>query len=175
MKSIVVTTLTLLFLVSFSFSQRRVALHHLGNVQIFSSPNALQEAYDAAYDGDTIYLPGGQYNGITLAKKLHIYGAGYHLDSTNATNYTFINGTITLNDGSDGTIIQGLYIGGNVEGANGNKVDSIKIRRNYISGNIRFDGNFDALSTSKSTGIEIYENIVGDHIFCPTTVRLKFF
>jgi hypothetical protein len=166
MKSILVTTLTFLFLVTFSFSQRRVALHHQGSVQIFSSPNALQEAYNAASNGDTIYLPGGQYNGITLGKKLNIYGAGYHLDSTNATNFTIINGNITFVDGSDGSVIQGLYVTSSIIVDYGNKVDSLKIRRNYVGGAIALDGNFNASEASKSTGIEIYENIVCAEIYC---------
>lgn len=174
MKSIIVTTLTFLFLVTFSFSQRRVALHHQGSVQIFSSANALQEAYDLATNGDTIYLPGGQYNGISLSKKVYIYGAGYHLDSTNATNYTFINGDILFIDGSDGAIIQGLYIGGNVESAYDHKIDSIKIRRNYIGGWIKLNGNFDALEITKSTGIEIYDNIIcGPFVSCQFATNIN--
>ncbi|MCX7743925.1 MAG: hypothetical protein N2167_05095 [Flavobacteriales bacterium] len=153
-------SLVIILIASIVTAQRRVALHHQGTVQIFSSPNAFQEAYNAASNGDTIYLPGGQYNSLSISKKLYIYGAGYHIDSTSATNYTILTNDFYFYDGADGTVIEGVYLNGSFRVYYNNKVDSLRIRRNYISGVIHFDGDFNALETLKSTGAEISENIV---------------
>jgi hypothetical protein len=60
--------------------------------------NTFMEAYAAASNGDFIYLPGGEMavdfplvNGKqTISKKINVYGAGIHLDSTNVTKRTRI-------------------------------------------------------------------------------------
>jgi len=57
----------------------------------------LDSAYTVANPGDYIYLPGGVFSlNQTVEKEIHLYGAGQHLDSSMATNFTTISGDITL-------------------------------------------------------------------------------
>jgi hypothetical protein len=172
MKTVLLIVTCILAISLSAEAQRKVVLHHQGNATIFNSNNAFLDAYDASVDGDTIYLPGGQYGGLTLSKRLHIYGVGYHIDSTNATQYTYISGSISFSDGSDGSIIQGLYIGSGITVNYGHKVDNLVIRRNYIGSTVSFSGDFNASESSKSSNIEFYENIVGDVVSCEFSTNI---
>lgn len=94
-------------------SQNYITVDHNGVPSLYDD---LQTAVDSAQNGDYIYVPGGSYDVSTLYidKKLTIIGAGHYPDSTSATNYTNIEGTIRFKTGSDSTIIEGLYITGNI-------------------------------------------------------------
>ena len=69
----------------------------------------LQEAHDAASNGDVIhvYPSGVRYNAITITKSLSIIGTG--LDSpSEGMNTTLISGTIIFGAGSNGARIEGF-------------------------------------------------------------------
>jgi hypothetical protein len=62
------------------------------NTTAFYSNNALVDAYTAAANGDTIYLPGGGFAPPgAFDKGIIIYGVGHYPDSTAATNKTVIS------------------------------------------------------------------------------------
>jgi len=100
---------------------------------------SLQQAHDAELYGSTIVQPGdtlyleassGSYGNLNSTKKLTIIGAGY-LSNENPNNQADFNtsnvGTITLNDGSQGSRISGCSITNIVV-----KTSEIVIERNYI-------------------------------------------
>jgi len=113
---------------------------------------SLQGAHDAelygstiVQAGDTLYLEAssGSYGNLNATKKLTIIGAGY-LSNENPNNQADFNtsnvGTITFNDGSQGSRISGCSITNIVV-----KTSEIVIERNSVftdawsSYNIRFD------------------------------------
>ncbi len=65
--------------------------------------------YSKAIDGDNIYLPGSSFT-ITnpIAKRLNIFGAGIHPDSTSVTNTTQLNGTIIILPSASGGSLTGI-------------------------------------------------------------------
>lgn len=160
-----------LFTSLFSFSQQRVALHSSGTTTIFSGSQPFIDAYAASVNGDTIYLPGGNFASLTISKRLTIIGAGIYNDSTSATMKTNISSTLYLDAGADNTHIEGLYINGSIQFGTDVKIDSILIRRNYLTG-ISIPG------TSTSTdcnAIRIEENVINGSIDARHTSNIKIF
>jgi hypothetical protein len=90
------------------YAQRTVALHS-SSVSIYSGVNPFIDAYNAAQNGDTLYLPGGAFAAPSLInKQLYIYGAGYHPDSTQTTNPTLITGNFNIGENADNLMIEGV-------------------------------------------------------------------
>jgi hypothetical protein len=144
----------------FVFAQKKVALHHNGTTQIFSGIQPLTDAYNAAQNGDTIYVPGGLYTIPTIEKRIALIGTGYFTDSTNATGRTQING-LTIDIGADKSYISGLYIVGNILMNGQAQIDSIEIHRNHITASIGyFNADINRPENQKSKGTLIYENRV---------------
>ena len=70
-------------------------------------------------DGDTIYIPGGTWNGsILISKRLHIFGVGHNPDSTNATFPTKILGGVILQPGASQGTLTGVFLTGPVQTTN---------------------------------------------------------
>ena len=115
------------------FAQQKTALQSNGTTTIFDGASQFTNAYNAAVDGDTIYLPGGLISSITLNKSLTIFGVGYHPDSTTATGKTIINGSITLQQDADSSHIEGLELTGGFATSNNHKVDYLTITRCYFN------------------------------------------
>ena len=93
----------------------------------------ISAAVSTAADGDTLYIEGyPNYDGWTATKKLTYIGPGYFLEENPETqaNATpaHISGTVTLDPGSEGSVLTGLYIYGTVI----IKDDNIVIKRNLI-------------------------------------------
>ncbi|HON52039.1 MAG TPA: right-handed parallel beta-helix repeat-containing protein [Bacteroidales bacterium] len=124
-------------LVCFGFStgyaQTRVMLHHAGTVTAYSGINAFVAANTAAVNGDTIYLSGGFFTSATISKKLVVIGTGVFPDSTSATGISRLTSTLSLAAGSDSTIIEGLYIDGNINFAANTAIKDVLIRRNEFN------------------------------------------
>lgn len=79
------------------------ALHHEGNVTIYSAAN-LQTAIDNSVAGDTIYLSEGNFGGFKLQKPIAIIGAG---------RTTTVSSDITLGKyASTDSIAPGLLLSG---------------------------------------------------------------
>ncbi len=112
---------------------------------------SLQTAVDSAslVIRDTIYLEpyNGSYGNVTIGKPIVIIGNGYLLGSQSSQNDNLQKNTnqskvvsITLNAGSDGTIIEGLHLTGVTNAIFLNNVGNIIIRRNmFDDGGIMFD------------------------------------
>lgn len=147
----------LVFMVNSTMAQSPVALHHLGGVTMFYTSTGFTDAYNAAEAGDTIYLPGGFFAGITIDKRLAIIGAGHHPDSSVNTYATQINGSLSLGPNADSSHIEGLHITGqvNLTAAN-HKIDRLRIRRNIIDGNLNINGD----RVTPSLHVEISGNII---------------
>jgi len=69
----------------------------------------LQEAHDAANDGDSIYVypSTSSYNSITISKKIKFLGTGYSR-SSDVVKPTLLTGRMIFNEGSDGSILEGF-------------------------------------------------------------------
>ncbi|NOZ08090.1 MAG: hypothetical protein GXO91_04320 [FCB group bacterium] len=92
----------------------------------------LQAAHDGAAYGDTLYIEGSStsYGDAVITKQLTVIGPGYFLTenpNTQANPLNGIVGTVTLNNGSQGSEFSGLQM--NHVAVN---TDEIIIRRNYI-------------------------------------------
>ena len=111
-----ISILILFFFHSYIASSQvpQIALYRPSNntTQIFTD---LPAAYNAAINDDIIYLPGGIYSfpGDSIAKKLHIIGAGFSQDSTQTTGQTIISltlGSLSIKFGGTGTILEGFRL-----------------------------------------------------------------
>lgn len=98
-----------------------------GSIQIFAQYNfvvqngtakvfkTIDEAYNEASPGDTIYIPGGSFNMPSNMEKGIVWiGVGYHPDSTTATYYSRINNGVVFSGNSDSTQLIGLHFNSNV-------------------------------------------------------------
>ncbi len=99
----------------------------------------LQAAIDGASDGDTLYIGASEtsYGAGVFAKKLIVIGAGYWLaenDTTQAYKEESQTGKLTFNDGSQGSVVMGLYVYeyAQTSHAISINIDSISIERNYV-------------------------------------------
>ncbi len=122
--------IVLLFSTCTLFAQKKVALQSNGTTTIFAGANPFTDAYNAAADGDTLYLPGGNLLfPSTIDKELFIIGAGHYPDSTTATAKTFLNGNLTISQNADNLHLEGIEVGGTINFSNNHKVDSVIIKR----------------------------------------------
>lgn len=134
----VLTTLVLTLFVLTSFAQHNVILQSNGETSIFSSSNAFADAYNAAEDGDTIYLPGLQYNSpANIEKSITVFGAGYHPAHTEATGRTRIS-SLRFRDGSSGSHFEGMYVSGSIQFA-GDLIEDVTLKRLHVNGEIQFN------------------------------------
>jgi hypothetical protein len=97
--------------------------------------NNLQTAHNSASAGDTIYIEGTpfSYGGLTCTKRLSLFGPGFFLGENENTlaikNHAHVDG-ITFNEGSQGSLLYGLYL---AQSLNCN-VNNIHVKRNWLSG-----------------------------------------
>ncbi len=130
-----------------SFAQKVVALHSGTTVIMFNGTNPVVDAYNAAQNKDTIYIPGGFFAfPSSITKRLVIIGAGHYPDSTQATTKTIINNGFYFNSGSDSSYMSGLEVNGNIYLDNGASVHGIRIVRckfpaMYFNGSSTFPKN----------------------------------
>jgi len=131
---LLVTTL-ILFITINSIAQQKVALHSNGTTTIFGGANPFNDAYIAAQNGDTIYLPGGNlpFPG-TIDKGLVIIGAGHFPDFTSATYPTVLNGSLTINGNADNLHIEGVDLTGTLTFGNNQVANNVVVRRCRLGG-----------------------------------------
>jgi len=130
-----------------------VTLSHQGTSTFYKTIN---NALTASVDNDTIYIPGSSFTeNLTLNKKLVIYGAGFHPDSTKASGMTEIFGTITVYAGASGSHLEGFYLSNNVSYYSGENIDNFQIKRCNISA-----ANFKNTPTTGCNGIIISESVL---------------
>ena len=161
MKTKLTLTLTIIFLVQFSlFAQVKiVALHHMGsNVQYFSNEGDVQPfvlAYNAAVDGDTIYIPGGTFTAPTsFNKRLAVYGAGHFPSATTVTQTTKISGNFNFGDLADGSHLEGLYFLNSIIYP-AESVNSVTVKRCYITSNV---------TASSTSGNFCLDNVYAENV-----------
>jgi hypothetical protein len=103
----------------------------------------VQEAHDAASNGDIIYLEPSEngYGNLVSTKSLKIYGNGYNHNSNPGIWQNFDKRSsaiieIVLNNGSSGSIFEGLYINNMYINSN-----NIQIRRCQINNGVNIQNN----------------------------------
>ncbi len=88
----------------------------------------IDTAYSYANPGDYIYLPGGIFIlNVVIAKEIHMIGAGHHFDSSMVTNFTTINGNISITENASNTSLEGMYVTGAIIGPNANAINELHI------------------------------------------------
>ncbi len=166
---ILTTTIVLSFLTLTSFAQKKVVLQTNGETNVFTGIDGFLEAYNVAVDGDTIYLPGLQYNSPTnIEKRIVVYGTGYHPYHTEIMGQTVLL-SLNLANGASGSHFEGLYLNGNVIFAAA-KIDDIVIKRCYIEGSVSLNGT----ATELSDNIRISENMINGRFSGSNTSNLVF-
>jgi len=144
--------------------------------------SALQEAHDGAESGDTLYVAGSvhKYAALTLEKTLYVFGPGYFLGEnpdTQASPNSATVSTISLNPGSEGSLITGLHIPNGLP--NSFSIDvaasGVVITRNAVSQGIRINQASNIFvsqnyllsivldATSTNTNIIIANNIIASN------------
>ena len=107
--------LTMMSIQSVKAQSSIVALHHEGNVTLYSGTQ-LQEALDVAVEGDTLYLSEGTFPSIDVDNGQVVIGTG---------EKTIIAGNVTANskesEKSYNCVLDGLYVTGNISISGGMK------------------------------------------------------
>lgn len=151
MKNILRLSLLLLACLPVAASaQKLIAVHHQGAASFFTD---LPAAYNAAVNGDTLYLPGGSFDGLTLQKSLALIGVGYHPDSTSATGGTVLS-SLSLSTGASNSLITGILINGFLY--SDGTVSNVVISRCYVKQGIALHA-----SSGAKTNWIISENWIG--------------
>ena len=90
------------------FSQNLIVVQNGSNLSFYER---IDSAIVHSNNGDTIYLPGmiQTVTFLRINKKLTILGAGHNPDSTTATNYSKIIGPIQFVNGSNYSMLSGIY------------------------------------------------------------------
>jgi hypothetical protein len=149
------TKLTLVFTLFslFIFAQRVATVHGASGVQAFHSADPFQDAYAAAVNGDTIYLPGGNMSVPAMFdKSVFIYGAGYHPDSTSATMKTTLSGGISLREDASYSHFEGIEFLGSVTTPTNEAINYISFKRCYFNQVVNYNGS--AKSASNNSFME---------------------
>lgn len=122
----------LLLLISMGISaQTRVMLESGATSTVYDGDQAFIDAYDAAVNGDIIYLPGGAFTVPTLIdKEITIYGVGHYPSATTATNATVLVGNLTIGENADNLHLEGCDLGNfSILFSSDHKVDNVNISR----------------------------------------------
>ncbi|MDY0215636.1 MAG: hypothetical protein RBS19_01655 [Bacteroidales bacterium] len=152
LKQLLIIVLLLLFSVCSIFAQKKVALHSNGTTTFFAGASPYVDAYNAAIDGDTIYLPGGTFSTpSSIQKRIVVYGVGHHPDSSAVLGETIITGGMFFYPATSKSHFEGLMFSNGSISYYG-IADSIVLRRCYLT-SINF-GNY------ASRGNQIIENVI---------------
>jgi len=124
-----------------SANAQTIALHSSAGVQLFKGNTALSDACTAAQHLDTLYLSGGSFTPpVAFDKRLMVFGAGHHLDSTLATGRTFINGNVTLHENADHFYLEGVEVTGSFTFSYDHSINNVTIKRCKINGLLSISG-----------------------------------
>jgi hypothetical protein len=114
-------------------AQQKVALQSNGTTTIFGGSSPFIDAYNAAVDGDTIYLPGAVLAPPVINKRLAIYGAGHYPDSTTATGKTILTGNLNIQEDADSLFLEGVEVTGTLSLYHAHSVNHVMISRCKVS------------------------------------------
>jgi hypothetical protein len=141
-----------------------------GQQQAFYGNQPLIDAYTAASNEDTIYLPGGSFVAPDFNKRLTIYGAGHYPDSTVATGKTIIANPFTIASEADSFLLEGIEFAANIE--IGSNVNYLVLKHNSlatvtygalpVSANSRIEGNIirGSLNITYAANLLMVNNII---------------
>ena len=123
--------------------------------------NSIQEAVESASSGDLIYIhgtPNPYDESVLINKKLHLVGQGYWKPQNNIPdpnqNATQLNGSMTLQPGSDSSIIEGImfsYFYGSIFIESNNVIH--RYNSHPLAGTV--------FLVNQPTGVSIYGNYIG--------------
>lgn len=126
---------------SFALPNSSVLLQHQGNVTVYPL-ESLNDALDAAVDGDTLFLSKGTYPGFTIRKKITVRGAGVSETTVTGNVAISIPDSVTLTN----TLLEGLNIYTSVgnrynivvtKSVNGLKIKQCRFRGIKFNGHLR--------------------------------------
>lgn len=169
MRVSIFTSLLFFCFVSANLAAQKIAVVNptTGATNFYATIN---QAVTGASAGDYIYLPGGLVSGtaVSISKKLNIIGAGYHPDSSRATEPTQLgtaNGStfFTFLPGAQGSLLTGVYLNGNIVIGTGS-VDNITLSRCNLYA-IAFSGH--------SSNVLITECIIRENISRPAAITFS--
>jgi hypothetical protein len=141
-------------------AQNAVVLQHAGSAKPFTTNQPFVDAYNAALDGDTIYLPGGLiYPPTNINKRLVIVGAGHYPDSSAATGPTIISQALIFEENADRAELHGVKVFGDIWFAESKRIDSVSITRCYAN-RIIVAGFYDTLTNSRE--LYFFGNATGE-------------
>ena len=130
--------LPLLFWSVFVFAQRSIAVQSNGTASFYTD---WATAWQNTQAGDTIYLPGATFNtgNIDIDKPITIIGVGHDTAYVHNRLFSYLNGTIRLLKGADGTTLHGFRFGSLLIGTNAtnDSVENITISRCRWSGTVK--------------------------------------
>ena len=136
----------------------------VSNVPGSSAPyTSIQDAHDAASEGDTIMVDGSSisYGSIEIKKQLVLIGPGYWLTEngiiSEGATFARIN-NLTIAEGASGTIIQGFRIWENLNDAMSIRANNCVITRCSITGGSA-NGNGIVFYGNGMSGGVVHQNI----------------
>ncbi|MEO6254609.1 MAG: hypothetical protein ABIO79_14960 [Ferruginibacter sp.] len=159
MKRIIITLVVIItFSVSHAQSPQFAVVRPNGTTYICPT---FDSAYNKAVNDDFIYLPGGNFTfSYTFNKRLHIFGAGHHPDSSLVTGKSYSSSQFAIQSGATGSTFEGLQTSNNFYFLyTGIQVTNITIKRCRISA-VVFNGSATTLIDSIASNIMITECIV---------------
>ena len=147
----------------------QVTVQNGSNIAFYAD---VKSAVNNASSGDTIYIPGGIFelnSNLDIDKRIHIIGVGHYPDSTEATNYTRLEGYVRFFTGADTSSIEGCYITYDIRFGTSGSNDDIKnitinrcnVQDIYLS--------YTGSATSESENTLINECVVRGNIFAANT------
>lgn len=145
------------------FSQAAFIRSGNGSTTVYRSLDSVVANYQ---DGDTIYMPGGtfQVGTVTISKKVYMYGAGHYPDSAAATGRTVLNGEFRITGPASGSMIQGIYLSGNIfvgtDGNNSNLNGLVIYRCSFNDITLAANDGFNSLAVN----VLIRENVVRSNV-----------
>lgn len=133
-----------------------------GTTQIYSTWSL---AYAASVNEDFIYLPGTVIPGpVSIDKRIHVFGAGHHPDSTSSTGKTIINGNLNITSGASGGTCEGLRVTSTVSLGGSTKLTNYTIQRCYFLGAIQFiNTSYDSVPENCTISETILSKIVSNN------------
>lgn len=151
-----------------TFSNAQISIVIQNNDKVFES-SKIDTIINHIEQGDTIYLPGGNIvltGELRIDKEVHIIGAGHYPDSTSATSYTNVSGSvIRFVPGSDNSSMTGvnlyydLYIGLTLD----DPVSNITISRSSLASVFFGNGN---VRNTPNTYINLVESVIRGSLLC---------
>jgi hypothetical protein len=113
-------------IVIFGFSQRRFVVHNTNSIKVYEY---IDSVFANLQSNDLIYLPGGSFTlptGIIDKSNVTIIGAGHNPNNTQATERTYLNGSLSITSG--GVTLKGFYLNGSINVASStSNVSNFKI------------------------------------------------